>query len=180
MKNAIILHGAGSNPKRFWLSWLAKNLRKEGFNVWVPQLPDSDTPNLKKQLPFILKNWKFDKETVLVGHSAGCPLILAILEEIKVPIAKAILVAGYIDPDKRPSLILKSKYNWKKIRESAREFVFINSDNDPWGCDDVQGRKMFDLLGGMLIIRHGDGHMGSDSYKQPYKQFPLLLKLILL
>jgi len=30
-----------------------------------------------------------------MGHSAGCPLILSILENIKIKIHKAILVAGY-------------------------------------------------------------------------------------
>ncbi|MEK7577324.1 MAG: hypothetical protein AAB492_01730 [Patescibacteria group bacterium] len=29
-----------------------------------------------------------------------------------------------------------------------------------------------------MIIRHGEGHMGSDSFKQPYKEFPFLVKLI--
>ena len=33
-------------------------------------------------------------------------------------------------------------------------------------------------LGGTLIIRHGEGHMGSSKFNQPYKEFPLLTKLI--
>ena len=37
---------------------------------------------------------------------------------------------------------------------------------------------MFDNLGGELIIRHGEGHMGSDSFNQPYKEFPLLANII--
>ena len=37
---------------------------------------------------------------------------------------------------------------------------------------------MFDTFGGTLIIRHGEGHMGSNAMNQPYKEFPLLLKLI--
>lgn len=37
---------------------------------------------------------------------------------------------------------------------------------------------MLDHLGGMQIIKHGEGHMGSDKFKQPYKEFPLLIKLI--
>ncbi len=178
MKNAIIFHGTGSNPKQFRFPWLAKRLERESYKVWVPQLPGADEPDLKKQLPFVLKNWKIDKDTILIGHSAGSPLILAILEKISVKIKKAVLVAGYIDPDDRPALVLKSKYNWEKIRKNVQDFVFINSVNDPWGCNDVQGRKMLDKLGGVLVVNK-DGHMGSESFKQPYKKFPLLLKLIL-
>lgn len=155
-----------------------KPRERESYKVWVPHLPNAETPDLKKQVPFVLKNWKINKETVLIGHSAGSPLILAILEEIKIKIKKAVFVAGYVDPEKRPRLILKPKYDWGKIKNNCQEFVFINSTNDPWGCNDVQGRKMFDKLGGLQIINN-DGHMGSNSFKQPYKQFPLLLKLIL-
>ena len=31
---------------------------------------------------------------------------------------------------------------------------------------------------GKLIIMKGEGHMGSDKFRQPYKEFPFLLKLI--
>ncbi len=37
---------------------------------------------------------------------------------------------------------------------------------------------MFDHLGGTQIIKHGEGHMGSDTFTQPYREFPLLVQLI--
>lgn len=187
MKNAIILQGAGETTKSFWLPWLKRELEKKDYKVWLPQLPDNDSPDLTKTLPFVLKNGKFDRETVMVGHSAGAPLILSVLENIEVKIKKAVLVAGLVEPtvldNEKPEMIdrqkkfLQEKYDWEKIRKQCGEFVFINSTNDPWGCTDKQGRKMFDKLGGTLIINQ-EGHMGSDSFKQPYKKFPLLLKLI--
>jgi hypothetical protein len=63
------------------------------------------------------------------------------------------------------------------MKSHFKDIIFINSDNDPWGCTDVQGRIMFDHLGGTQVIVH-EGHMGSTTHKQPYKEFPLLLKLI--
>lgn len=151
-----------------------------GYTVWLPQLPDNDNPNIINSLPFVLENGKFNKETVIVGHSAGCPLALAVIQNIDVKIKQVILVAGYYKklPPPGVSKVLFKKYNWEKIRQNADEFVFINSDNDPWGCDDKQGKFMFEKLGGTLIIKHGEGHMGSDSFKQPYKKFPLLVNLI--
>jgi hypothetical protein len=77
-----------------------------------------------------------------------------------------------------PEKILKDEYDWEKIKSNCEKFVFINSVDDPWGCDDKQGRKMFDKLGGELIIRSNEGHMGSDMYEQPYKEFPLLINLV--
>lgn len=115
---------------------------------------------------------------------------MSILENINVKINKAILVAGYartlgkmVDPqlkklEQDAEAILQEKYYWDKIRNNVKDIFFINSDNDPWGCDEQEGYYMFRHLGGTLIIRHGEGHMGSDKFNQPYKQFPLLEKLL--
>jgi hypothetical protein len=187
MKNAIIFHGTGCTPNSFWQPYLKSELEKKGYQVWVPQLPNADTPKLEEWLPFALKGGTYGTETVIVGHSAGCPLSLSVLENIQVQIQQAILVAGYARPttytppkgqEITKQLILQDKYNWGKIKSNVKDIVFINSDNDPWGCNDVEGRYLLDNLGGTQIIKKGEGHMGSDSFNQPYKEFPLLVKLI--
>lgn len=180
MKNAIILHGIGSNPNEFWFPYIKKGLEKKGYQVSIPQLPDKDNPNIKTYLPWILKKEVFNKETVLIGHSSGASLILAILESLNTKIKQAILVSGFlIRGGVRPRDIVKkeNEYNWKKIKSNVENIVIINSTNDPWGCNDKQGKKIFKYLGGVLIINN-NGHMGSNTYKQPYKEFPLLLQLI--
>ncbi len=180
MKNAIIIHGTGCNPESFWHPSIKRFLEKNGYSVWIPTLPDSDTPDLEKWLPIVLKKGKFTKDTILIGHSAGSPFILSLLERINVTIHKAILVAGYSqlkDKGDNPKILQKT-YNWKKIKKNVKDIIFINSNDDPWGCDDKEGLRMFKHLGGTLIIREGEGHMGSDSFKQPYKRFPLLEKLL--
>lgn len=180
MKNAILLHGTSSNPNSFWFPYLKSELEAKGYTVSAPQLPGTDSPDLKNWLPTALKE-NINEQTVLVGHSAGVPLILSILENINTKIKQAILVAGYARPkgkDKAEEAILQSKYDWSKIKSSCHEFIFINSDNDPWGCNDTEGRFMLDNLGGTLVIRKGEGHMGSDTFNQSYKDFPFLVKLI--
>lgn len=179
MKNAIILHGTGDSPNDFWFPWLKKELEKRGYEVWLPSLPNPEFPNLKEWIPFIIKNGKFTEETIIVGHSSGAQIILSLLEKIDVKIKQAILVSGYAkalrkDMDSEKNV---DEYNWEAIKPKSQQFIFINSDNDPWTCDDKQGRIMFDNLGGMQIILH-EGHMGSITHKQPYKEFPLLIKLI--
>jgi hypothetical protein len=57
----------------------------------------------------------------------------------------------------------------------VRDIYFINSHNDPYGCDEHQGRAMFERLGGTQIVRD-DGHFG--DYDQPYETFELLDRLI--
>jgi predicted alpha/beta hydrolase family esterase len=182
MKNAIILHGTGDSPEGFWFPWLKKELEKDDYEVWVPQLPDADNPEIDKWLPFILRNGKFTDKTIVIGHSAGASIILALLEDLNVKIKQAILVSGYSFSTGKDGIngILRKVYDWEKIKESTQEkIVFINSDNDPWGCNDFQGRRMMDMANGIQIIIKGEGHMGSNSFNQPYKEFPLLKKLII-
>lgn len=179
MKNAILLHGRGETPKSFWIPYAKKELKKKGYKVWTPRLPNNDDPDIKISLQFVLNNGVFTEETILIGRSAGCPLILSILESLNIQTKQAILVAGFITPLLgAANKILQSTYNWEKIRHNVKEIIFINSDNDPWGCDDKQGRLMLDHLGGILIIPKGEGHLGSDIFRQPYKKFPFLIKLI--
>ncbi|MFA5184558.1 MAG: alpha/beta fold hydrolase [Patescibacteria group bacterium] len=181
MKKAIICHGSGSSPESFWIPSIKRFLESKGYKVLAPNLPDPDQPDLEKWLPAILNSNFLEKGTVIIGHSSGAPLILSVLEKSNVVLSKAILVAGYARSrkgSKKQELILQEKYDWEIIKKNVDDIIFINSDNDPWGCDHNEGLYMWNKLGGTLILRSGEGHMGSDKFNQPYKEFPLLEKLL--
>jgi len=126
-------------------------------------------------LPKVLASHDFDEHTVLVGHSGGAALLLAVLERIDATVSQAILVAGYCtQPNTEDEPVLQGDYDWAAIKAHVRELYFINSRHDPYGCDDTQGRSMFERLGGTQIVRD-DGHFGGD---QPYETFELLDRLI--
>lgn len=173
MKNAIILHAMNDSPENHWYLWLKNQLEQKGYEVWVPQLPDDKNPQINVWVPFILKGGKFSSETVIIGHSAGAAVILSVLEELKIKISQAVLVAGFSFYPGGDG-ILKPAYDWEKIKSNVGEMIFINSDNDPFGHNDVRGRimlEMLDMPGSIQIIMKGQGHMS-------YKEFPLLLRLI--
>lgn len=176
-QQAVIFHGTGSSPNDFWIPWLTNDLRARGFDVVVPQLPKADTPDLSVWTPFVQENVTIEKDAILIGHSAGCPLVLSMLHKIEVPIKRAILVAGYTKPvpnmpEDHP-MIMK-QIDWARLKRMCAEFVFIHSDNDPWGCDVAQGEIMRQNLGGTMAVLSGHGHFGSNIFKQPYQIFPLL------
>ena len=177
MQKAIIFHGTDCTPDQFWYGWLADKLRARGYQVEVPLMPDINQEPIETFLPKILAAHEIDENTVLIGHSAGATLILSIAEQRRCK--QGILVAGFSVPfegvEKDP--ILQDSYDWKKIRENCDDFVFINSTNDPWGCDDKQGRVMFDALGSTQIIR-AEGHFGGNAAKQEYPEFPLVERLV--
>lgn len=175
-RKAVIFHGTGANPDVVWLPWLRDQLAKRGYAVEVPHYPGLNVDPIATFLPKVLANHSFDEQTVLVGHSGGAALLLAVLQHIDVQVAQAILVAGYSSqPNTTDEPVLQPEYDWAAIRAHVRDLYFINSRHDPYGCDDQQGRTMFDHLGGTQIIRN-DGHFG--DYDQPYPTFELLDKLI--
>src|ERR1035437_4734983 len=152
MKNAVIFHGTGGSPDAYWIPWLKTELEKQGYDVQVPQLPNTNSPEVSETLPFVLNNIQVDEDTVLVGHSSGGSLILSVLENIQPKVKRAILVAGFykqLSGDRNN--MIQDSYDWDKIKQRSKDFIFINSDNDPWGCDDKMGREMQSFLGGDLV-----------------------------
>lgn len=175
-RKAIIFHGTGANPEVVWLPWLRRRLSERGYAVEVPHLPDLNVEPIATFLPKVQAGHTFDEDTVLVGHSGGAALLLAILEHIDTPVDQAILVAGYCTPpNESDEPVLQDSYDWAAIRAHVRDLYFINSVEDPYGCDATQGRAMFDRLGGTQIVRN-DGHFGDID--QPYASFELLDRLI--
>jgi uncharacterized protein len=180
MKNAIILHAMDDSPEHHWYPWLKSQMELKGYDVWAPQLPDDKNPQIDVWIPFILNGGKFTEETVIVGHSAGAAVILSLLEALTVRVNQAIMVAGFSFYPGGDG-ILKPAYSWEKIKSNVGEMIFINSDNDPYGHNDVRARIMLEMLnmpGSVQIIMKGQGHMTTDVNNQTYKEFPLLLRLV--
>lgn len=181
MKNAVILHGTGSTPDSFWQPYIRQKLEEKGYVVTIPALPGTDNPYLEEQLVYVLETCAFTGETVMIGHSSGVPLALSVLERVDTTIAQAILVSGFFKPLPDNELckqMLQTKYNWEMIKSHCRSFTVLNSDNDPWSCDDVMGRELAEHLSGEFVFMKGEGHMGSGTFNQPYLEFPKLLECI--
>lgn len=175
-RNAIIFHGTGGNPEVCWYPWLGKRLAERGYAVEIPHYPGVNVEPIATFLPKVLDAHRFDERTVLVGHSGGAALLLAVLQHIDVPVAQAVLVAGYCTrPNDSDEPVLQPEYDWAAIRSHVRDLYLVNSAEDPYGCDAAQGRAMFDRLGGTQIVRD-EGHFG--DYDQVFDSFELLDRLI--
>lgn len=181
MKNVLILHGTDNNSQKHWFPWLKKELEKRGYNVWVPDLPHADKPNIERYNAFIFPRWEFTNETIIVGHSSGSVAILGILEHLPKNrvINKAILVAGFtddLDYDAVKEMFVKP-FDWKKIKTKAKKFVLFHSDDDPY-VPLWHGEKLKKYLQGELIIMKGQRHF-STTTAPGYKKFPAVLEKIL-
>lgn len=190
MKNALILHGIGGNPTLNWYQYAAQKAKEKGYAPYVPQLPSSDKPNLDLTYEFLVKNFTFDQETVLIGHSSGASLALGILQKLSddIIIKRTILVSGFIDPNLTPELhtyIPRSDYDnlfpkawdWEKIRKTSCDFIIFYSPSDPF----VQMRhaiKMEEKLHGKLILVPDALHFSVTSGGERFREFPELVQYL--
>lgn len=175
-RRAIIFHGTGGHPDACWYRWLGTRLEARGYDVEIPHYPGLNRDPIDRFLPHVLASHAFGEGTVLVGHSGGAALLLAVLEHIGAPVAQAILVAGYsTPPNDNEEPVLQAAYDWQAIRAHVRDICFVNSIRDPYGCDAEQGRRMLERLGGTQIVRD-EGHFGDID--DPYPTFELLDRLI--
>jgi len=181
MKNVLIVHGTQGSPNGNWFQWLKKQLQNRRYKVWVPKLPTPGKPRISRNVKYILANkkWKFDSESVLIGHSSGPVTILGLLNELpeNIIVEKCILVAPFTKSDWEPnSELFDYDFDFENIKKKSRKFIIIHSDTDPYTPLD-QPKELARKLGAELIIKKGEGHFNLEKGPQ-YKKFPLLLDLI--
>lgn len=182
MKRFLILHGADGSPQSNWYMWLKGVLIGKGYEVWLPQLPDSHKPSTKKYTKFLLsnKNFIFDEETILIGHSAGAVEILSLLEELpeNSNVQGAILVSVLKDSLGRNALeeLFIKPFDFEKIKSQCSKFIFVHSDNDPY-CPLEHAEYFTEKTGGELIVYEDQGHFNTEPGPK-YKRFPEILEII--
>lgn len=161
----LILHGWGADSQSNWFPWLKNELEQNGIEAYCPDLPNTNYPKKDAWLSAIrelVPKFNEKDDWVLVGHSLGCPTILHLLETFGngEKVRAAILVSGFAAdlgiPDIRD--LLNGGFDFKKIKKCAKEFIIINSDNDPYVPLDV-GKQLADSLGTNLLLEPGEGHI---------------------
>ncbi|KKQ97749.1 MAG: hypothetical protein UT23_C0008G0022 [Candidatus Woesebacteria bacterium GW2011_GWA1_39_12] len=162
MKRAIIVHCWEGYPKYCWYPQTKKELEEEGFEVEVPEMPETANPKLSgwlSKLKDIVQTP--DKNLFLVGHSLGCITIMRYLESLKEgkKVGGVVFVAGFTDDLGYKELInfFTETIDFEKIREKSDSFYAINSDDDPYVSlkyADILKEK----LGAISIIKHNMKH----------------------
>lgn len=100
MKKVVIIHCWEGYPNYCWYPDTKKKLEDKGYEVVVPEMPETDFPKFEKWLIKLREVVEEPNENVyLIGHSLGCITILRYLESLKEneKIGGAILVAGFTD-----------------------------------------------------------------------------------
>jgi len=192
--NVIIIHG--SNPhdkeklakgeppqnKRHWIPWIKEKLEKKDIKVNTPLMPKNWNPKYEE--------WKkefekldINKETILIGHSAGGAFIVKWLGETKKKIKKLILIAPAKSYGKKPSdIFLKKLWEFcnfeidKEILNLVEEIIIFFSDDEKESIKQAIQIYCKELSIVPIKLR-GKGHFTERSMGT--KEFPELLEEIL-
>ena len=184
-KTAIIIHGWDGNPKVGWFVWLEKELKKKGFNVIKPLMPNPAVPKIGpwvKKLSEIAKN--SDENTILIGHSIGCQAIMRYLETPKAKnFSKVIFVAPWltltgaaIDETESYEIAkpwLEIKIDFKKVKSKIKKSSTIFSTNDPF-VSIKNANKFKRTIGSKIIIQKNKRHFEENKTKK----IPIIIKEI--
>ncbi len=97
----VVVHGLGATAGSHWFGALRDRYAPHGIEVVVPDLPDSQAPDLGTWLSRLAEVvGTIDERTVLVGHSLGCVSILQHLaaRDDDWRLGGLALVAGFVEP----------------------------------------------------------------------------------
>lgn len=96
----VVVHGLGATAASHWFGALQDRYAPRGIDVLVPDLPDSQAPDLDTWLSTLAAVvGAIDERTVLVGHSLGCVSILQHLaaRDDDWRLGGLALVAGFVE-----------------------------------------------------------------------------------
>lgn len=181
MKKALLLHGTGGSSQSNWLPWLKDELESLGWDVWVPDLPGADRPNIARYNELLLEkqDW-LDSETSIVGHSSGSIAGLGLLQALTndVVVERTVLVGAFKDDLGWESLseLFDPPLDFERIKKHCHNFEFIHSDDDPY-CPLEHAEYLSKQLDGTLQVLPGQKHFSIDTNPE-YSKFPLLLELL--
>ncbi len=166
MKRLFIVHGWEGHPTSHWIPWLKEQAENQGFAVFAPQMPDTNTPDMSAWISTLATLVETpDTQTYFVGHSLGVQAILRYLETIHTSIGGIVSVAGFFtllatSLDENATRILKPwltlPIDTDKVKHNSSKIVAIFSDNDAYvGLDNVDLFKNRLLAKTLVLSQRG-------------------------
>ncbi len=189
-KRVFIIHGWTASPRGNWFPWTKNELKKLGFEVEIPRMPNTHFPKLDKWLNKISEVVNVvDGKTFFIGHSLGTFAILKYLESLdeNQKIGGVILVSGFSDVDflknNVPSKILQQVLNnstlkeidLEKVKKICNKVILFHSDNDTM-VPIAQGKILHEQLGGEFKIISNGQHLNEGTGNN---EFPELVEELL-
>lgn len=188
-KTVMILHGTGGNSGENWYPWLAGKLRGLGYEVIVPDLPNSELPNLHDWLKALEPyKEKINEDSIIIGHSLGAGLAEHFVQQNNLKVDQLVLIAPLHEEMDRSAMdqfeffqgpvgdaLLKfteTPVDRESLKDYASEIIAVFSDNDPY--IPLSTKDLFPIHVKTLIFE-GYAHFGESH---GFVELPELLDII--
>jgi uncharacterized protein len=177
-KRVIVVHGWGGSPRNDWIGWAAQAFQEKGYEVFVPEMPDTDNPVIEKWVEHLRSVvGAVDEHTYFIGHSIGCQTIIRFLETVEVKAGGAIFVAGWfalMNQSDEEMVIAKpwieTPIEYAKVKENLARSAAVLSDNDPYVPYEATKKDFETRLGSEVITIHEAGHVTASDGFGPFPQ----------
>jgi len=173
MKRIFLLHGWGAKPESEWYTWMKKELEKKGYKVIVPEMPNTEEPDINEWVSHLKKIvGKLDGNTCFIGHSIGCQTIMRYLEgqDYQDKIGKVFFVAGWFKLKNLEDYEIDIAKPWldkpidfMKVKKKINELVVFLSTNEPYNY--VKENKIIfeEKLGAKVFVLKDKGHFTKED-----------------
>ncbi|MDD5290224.1 MAG: leucine--tRNA ligase [Patescibacteria group bacterium] len=185
----LIIHGFGGHSQENWFPWFKKEMEARGINIFIPDMPNTDSPKLEEWLESLEKlKDKFAGDLMVIGHSLGAPAACKFIEKNNLAVKKLILVgpagknclnleglrkAGFDESDLEVAKdFCGEEPDWKILNKLAEKKVVYLSENDPFIIAS-DAKKEYKALNPEFIVFENKGHF-NEGYG--IKEFPEILK----
>jgi len=189
MKRVFIIHGWDGYPEEGWFPWLKKELESRGFSVQVPSMPHPENPIIDDWVSFLKDSvGEPDENTYFIGHSIGCQTTLRYLETLEGRVVgNVVLVAPWMTLsqevwDEGEETVatgnpwVETPINFEKVKNMARRFICIFSEDDPAVPYEENKRIFEEKLNAKIITTTGKGHFREEDGVQ---ELPSALQAVL-
>lgn len=184
MKRVIIVHRWSGGAHEDWRPWLKSELEKIGYEVFLPDMPDTDEPIIKKWVSKLANVVGTpDQDTYFIGHSIGCQAILRYLETIDTRVGGALFVAGWFNlenlEDEEVVEIAKPwveiPINMEKIKSVLPKSILMISKDDPYAAFKENVDKFSQFVSTVSVFENA-GHFTESKDQSILDQFENLVK----
>ena len=173
-KRVYIIHGWEFKPKHNWYPWLKKELEKRDFEVIVPEMPNTEAPEIKAWVQYLEGVvGQPDEQTYFVGHSIGCQAILRYLQKTGKKVGGVVCVGGWFEltgiKEEGEEVLkvvrpwLETPIDFEKVRNTTDKFIAILSDDDYYVSFEKHQKSFKDNLDAEIIVEHNKGHFVKDD-----------------
>jgi hypothetical protein len=179
MKRVFIIHRWEGGPEDDWRPWIKTELEQLGYQVFVPEMPDTDAPVIEKWVDRLAEVVGApDLETYFIGHSIGCQTIMRYLETVNTEVGGALFVAGWFnlgnledeDTKEVAKPWMENPINLEKVKSVLPKSILLISKDDPYNCFEENLDKFNQIVTHASVLDSA-GHFTESVEPEILEQF---------